>query len=77
MICKQIMLCLCMHIMCAVCIVQYIGAFYFPLQAREEEGRGEHDAALRHARIALYLNIAAVVFWIVVWIIWIAAVAAG
>jgi len=59
-----------------MCVVLYISAFYFPLQAREEEARGEHDAALQHARIALYLNIAAVIFWIVVWIIWIALVAA-
>ena len=47
------------------------------LQAKEEEAKGDHVSALQHARTALYLNIAAVIFAVVVWIVWIAAVAAS
>jgi len=47
------------------------------VQARESEANGNHAIALQHARSALYLNIAAVIFAVVVWIVWIAAVAAS
>ena len=51
--------------------------FVISLQAKEEGARGEQEIAVKHAKIALYLNIAAIVFWIVIWIIWIAVVAAS
>jgi len=49
----------------------------FCIQAKEEGARGDRVIALQHARTALYLNIAAIVFGVVVWIIWIASVAAS
>jgi len=50
---------------------------FLSLQAKEEGARGETDIAIQHARIALGLNIAAVASWIIIWIIWIAIVAAS
>ena len=47
------------------------------IQAREEGLRGDRVVALQHARTALYLNIAAVIFGVVVWVLWIIAVAAS
>jgi len=50
---------------------------YSSTQAREEGLRGDRVLALQHARTALYLDIAAIIFGVVIWIVWIAAVAAS
>ncbi|XP_065898741.1 calcium-binding protein P-like [Dysidea avara] len=65
-------------IFCNLCALACtIPAIFLSVQAKEEEAKGDHVSALQHARTALYLNIAAVIFAVVVWIVWIAAVAAS
>ncbi|XP_065898749.1 cell death-inducing p53-target protein 1 homolog isoform X2 [Dysidea avara] len=70
-----VMTILCIFFNCFA-LVCTIPAIFLAVQAKEEAARGEQDIALQHARIALYLNIGAIVSWVVIWIIWIAIAAA-